>query len=431
MAECLNNSHFVSLPCFLTFAEGTSREETELCLFVPPICQSRHVHHHQSACGCCPCSPIMPPEPKLSAQSNKTIYIFSSHFRPRPIRSIKPKHFPDKGKVPVLDFLAAALESVEYERALTRGLVSVSPPQLPNDWQYIDYLSTCFIPPTQDMPECRVIPYFKGFLGELKEILSMGGTCTGSMLGDLNDFLRANTSTTTPPTTTASSSSSSTNNNNNNTTTTTGYAPNNNNPTAFLNSTLTLGTCDAAPVLNSTTFNSGHVSQSINNTSSNNISINRNLSGHGEANCMKQHSNSTSNNGGPSKSSQSSTESTGLGGTDTIDSTTRGMQTVTVASAIRSPQDQRRELGGGHPPKSSQQKVVSFMTVLGGFSSTLAGYLLCPFRLTMLRRFGCAKTAQTPPRDPFSEQALRYIRLEVTLFTAPVSPPAYCSYIWY
>lgn len=39
-------------------------------------------------------------------------------------RSIKPKHLPDKGKVPVLDFLAAALESVEYERALTRGLVS-------------------------------------------------------------------------------------------------------------------------------------------------------------------------------------------------------------------------------------------------------------------------------------------------------------------
>lgn len=328
---------------------------------------------------------------------------------PRPIRSIKPKHFPDKGKVPVLDFLAAALESVEYERALTRGLVSVSPPQLPNDWQYIDYLSTCFIPPTQDMPECRVIPYFKGFLGELKEILSMGGTCTGSMLGDLNDFLRANTSTTTPPTTTASSSSSSTNNNNNNnnTTTTTGYAPNNNNPTAFLNSTLTLGTCDAAPVLNSTTFNSGHVSQSINNTSSNNISINRNLSGHGEANCMKQHSNSTSNNGGPSKSSQSSTESTGLGGTDTIDSTTRGIQTVTVASAIRSPQDQRRELGGGHPPKSSQQKVVSFMTVLGGFSSTLAGYLLCPFRLlTIFNNVKEIWLRQNRP-DPSSRPLLR------------------------
>ncbi|XP_055677363.1 1-phosphatidylinositol 4,5-bisphosphate phosphodiesterase epsilon-1-like isoform X3 [Lutzomyia longipalpis] len=67
------------------------------------------------------------------------------------LRSIKPKHFwsssVEKGKNPVLDFLSAALESVEYERALARGLA---------------------------MPECRVIPCFKAFLAELKEIMSTG-----------------------------------------------------------------------------------------------------------------------------------------------------------------------------------------------------------------------------------------------------------------
>lgn len=32
--------------------------------------------------------------------------------------------FTEKGKIPVLDFLSAALESAEYERALTRAIVS-------------------------------------------------------------------------------------------------------------------------------------------------------------------------------------------------------------------------------------------------------------------------------------------------------------------
>lgn len=32
--------------------------------------------------------------------------------------------YTEKGKIPVLDFLSAALESAEYERALARGLVS-------------------------------------------------------------------------------------------------------------------------------------------------------------------------------------------------------------------------------------------------------------------------------------------------------------------
>lgn len=32
--------------------------------------------------------------------------------------------FTEKGKIPVLEFLSAALESAEYERALARGLVS-------------------------------------------------------------------------------------------------------------------------------------------------------------------------------------------------------------------------------------------------------------------------------------------------------------------
>lgn len=34
--------------------------------------------------------------------------------------------YTEKGKIPVLDFLSAALESVEYERALARGLVSLT-----------------------------------------------------------------------------------------------------------------------------------------------------------------------------------------------------------------------------------------------------------------------------------------------------------------
>lgn len=31
--------------------------------------------------------------------------------------------FTDKGKIPVLEFLSAAIASAEYERALARGLV--------------------------------------------------------------------------------------------------------------------------------------------------------------------------------------------------------------------------------------------------------------------------------------------------------------------
>lgn len=34
--------------------------------------------------------------------------------------------FTDKGKIPALEFLSAAIESAEYERALARGLVSVN-----------------------------------------------------------------------------------------------------------------------------------------------------------------------------------------------------------------------------------------------------------------------------------------------------------------
>ncbi|XP_037922568.1 1-phosphatidylinositol 4,5-bisphosphate phosphodiesterase epsilon-1-like [Hermetia illucens] len=53
--------------------------------------------------------------------------------------------FTDNGKIPALDFLSAALESVEYEKALGRALA---------------------------IPECRVIPCFKVFLKELKEQIS-------------------------------------------------------------------------------------------------------------------------------------------------------------------------------------------------------------------------------------------------------------------
>ncbi|KAG4077316.1 hypothetical protein HA402_009717 [Bradysia odoriphaga] len=65
------------------------------------------------------------------------------------LRSIQLKSllttFTDKGKIPVLEFLSAALESAEYERALGRGLA---------------------------MPECRVVPCYKMFLKELKDIVS-------------------------------------------------------------------------------------------------------------------------------------------------------------------------------------------------------------------------------------------------------------------
>lgn len=212
------------------------------------------------------------------------------------------------------------------------------------------------------MPECRVIPYFKGFLTELKEILSLGGTCTGGMLGDLHDFLRANTSATTPPTAAT----------NNNFTTTSGSSVNNNNPTLNSSSSSALGSFNAA--LNSSTVNNSSSSSSssssqvhqnvgfsgsyINNNNSSNISNNNNnISGtmnknllSGDSNCVKP-----INNVGPSKGSQSGSggEATVVGSSDVADSTTRGMQTVNVSSAARSPQDQR------HPPKNSQQKVVS------------------------------------------------------------------------
>ncbi|XP_073996296.1 uncharacterized protein isoform X2 [Rhodnius prolixus] len=51
----------------------------------------------------------------------------------------------EKEPVPVLDFLSAALLSVEYERALSRAL---------------------------SMPECRVVPFFGSFLRDLRDILS-------------------------------------------------------------------------------------------------------------------------------------------------------------------------------------------------------------------------------------------------------------------
>lgn len=64
-------------------------------------------------------------------------------------RSTKLKPFwlsiTEKEPVPLVEFLSAALLSVEYERALSRALL---------------------------MPECRVIPFFGAFLRDLRDILS-------------------------------------------------------------------------------------------------------------------------------------------------------------------------------------------------------------------------------------------------------------------
>lgn len=53
-------------------------------------------------------------------------YCFTVVF-PHCYRSVQLKSlittFTERGKIPVLEFLSAALESAEYERALTRGLV--------------------------------------------------------------------------------------------------------------------------------------------------------------------------------------------------------------------------------------------------------------------------------------------------------------------
>lgn len=38
--------------------------------------------------------------------------------------------FTEKGKIPVLDFLSAALESAEYERAVARAVVSIPLPMI-------------------------------------------------------------------------------------------------------------------------------------------------------------------------------------------------------------------------------------------------------------------------------------------------------------
>ncbi|KAK9721923.1 Phosphoinositide-specific phospholipase C, efhand-like [Popillia japonica] len=66
-----------------------------------------------------------------------------------PYRSNKLKPFwlsiTEKETLPVLDFLAAALMSAEYDRALSRALA---------------------------MPECPVVPFFGAFLRELREILA-------------------------------------------------------------------------------------------------------------------------------------------------------------------------------------------------------------------------------------------------------------------
>lgn len=76
--------------------------------------------------------------------------------------------FTEKGKIPVLEFLSAAIESAEYERALARGLVSSA----------IDGTISIRVKLTeikyhsQTMPECRVVPCYKMFLKELKEIMS-------------------------------------------------------------------------------------------------------------------------------------------------------------------------------------------------------------------------------------------------------------------
>lgn len=50
-------------------------------------------------------------------------HLFLNHIRSVPLKS-QLNTYTEKGKIPVLDFLSAALESVEYERALARGLVS-------------------------------------------------------------------------------------------------------------------------------------------------------------------------------------------------------------------------------------------------------------------------------------------------------------------
>lgn len=57
----------------------------------------------------------------------------------------------EKQTLPVLDFLWAALQSAEYDRALSRALA---------------------------MAECPVVPFFGAFLRELKEILAPSTTTT-------------------------------------------------------------------------------------------------------------------------------------------------------------------------------------------------------------------------------------------------------------
>lgn len=75
---------------------------------------------------------------------NSTLTFFFS-------RSNKLKPFwlsiTEKETLPVLDFLSAALQSAEYDRALSRALA---------------------------MAECPVVPFFGAFLRELEEIISAG-----------------------------------------------------------------------------------------------------------------------------------------------------------------------------------------------------------------------------------------------------------------
>lgn len=209
------------------------------------------------------------------------------------------------------------------------------------------------------MPECRVIPYFKGFLTELKEILSLGGTCTGNMLGDLNDFLREHSSSTMGTTAGGGggggSGCESVNNNN--------FPGTNLNSLAHTgvggptpNHTASVNSSSGQPPGLSNTNNTNYLNNNNNNNNSSSGTFNKNFASTGDPNCVKR------NNIGPSKSTSTGTTTTesfsGPCPSTTDSLTTRGMQTVNLAA--RSPQDQRREMGHSQQ-KNLQQKVVSFI----------------------------------------------------------------------
>lgn len=212
------------------------------------------------------------------------------------------------------------------------------------------------------MPECRVIPYFRGFLLELKEILSMGvggGAALSPLIDSYQATLAANSVVDVEPVLKVSSFSS--------------PAHSSTFPAMQQHQTVTLGGSPTTSTTNNSLPNNTSNKDSVYNSSSNNCYNNNFIGSNCNVNSSLTNNSVKSNNVGPtslsSLSSCSSLSSTGpgtkssLGGKEgaggshpnVVEAFNRGIQT----NMVRSPQEQRRDTAVNLLGKHSQRKVVS------------------------------------------------------------------------